>query len=461
MPLWGRKREKNPMSKVLITWPDGSVFTVFDLVCSVLILGKTGTGKTIYSGKFLAESIIGDASMLILSAKTTDRAFWVELFRKAGKKLHVFSEDGALRFNFLQYIAKHEKEARNIAKAIQTIGEVLEGSAQRGGENGAYFQQQEERYLQHAVLVVYLATGRIDAVDLLKFIQGAPNSPEEISQQKWLSGFHNQAFDAAYKKVTRECDKHDLKMAEEFFLSEMPRLNDRTRSSITVGVTRSLFVFTTGICKELIGGETNISPDVLLDGDSILVAFAPVEHGDVGKVIESGFKFLTQRMVLRRNVGDGDPVICLWCDEYPLTCFSHDSVFLSTCRSSKGCMVLMSQGVSNLYGVLKGETGRHEADVILGQCKTIIAHRVDSLSARFCSDMLGKELEMFMSSSMPPSKGFYEDMFGPSQMTTSVSHQYSEVLQPSVFQSLRTTENASEAIVINDDSWRLVSFGRS
>ena len=51
------------------------------------------------------------------------------------------------------------------------------------------------------------------------------------------------------------------------------------------------------------------------------------------------------------------------------------------------------------------------------------------------------------------------DAFGASQISTSVSYQYSEVLQPSIFQNLRTTAEWSEAIVIND-GWQQVRFER-
>lgn len=452
-------QKKDVLKEPMVELPGGIVLTGYDLVCSILIMGRTGSGKTIYSGKYIAEQIAGRVGLLILSAKGSDRVLWEEIHRKAKKPLHVFSVNGDLRFNFLEYISKTEREARNISKAIQTIGEVLDGSAVRGGENGEYFRQQEERYLQHAVLVVLLATGKVDAVDLLRFIQGAPNSLAQVTDTKWLDGFHVQTFKAAYANVKRSCDKHDLEMATEFFCREMAELNSKTRSSITVGVTKTLFVFTTGICRELIGGSTNISPEALLNGESILVDAAPAEHGDVGKVIEAGFKLLSQRMILRRNINGDDPIVTIWIDEFPLTAFSHDATFLSTCRSNRGCMVLLQQGVSNLYAALKGEAGKNESEVILGQCKTRILHQLDSITANWASAQLGKRLEMFVSSSLAPSQGFFDDVFGQGQITTSFSSHYSEVIQPSVFQTLRTTANWSEAIVIND-SWHKVSFVR-
>ena len=85
--------------------------------------------------------------------------------------------------------------------------------------------------IYNAVEVVKLATGRITAPDLQKFITGAAMSPQQFTSEAWLSGFHNQCLKAAWEKEKSPLEEHDYELAKEYWLNEFVFMADKTRSS--------------------------------------------------------------------------------------------------------------------------------------------------------------------------------------------------------------------------------------
>ena len=126
-----------------------------------------------------------------------------------------------------------------------------------------------------------------------------------------------------------------------------------------------LHVFNTGVVRELVSTTTNVTPDDMFRGKWVLMDMSPAEWGDIGKFISSGWKYLTQRAVLRRHATDGDAIHVIWCDEAQQFVNSHDAHYLAQCRSHKGCMVYLTQSLHSYYSAMQGEKGRHHADALL------------------------------------------------------------------------------------------------
>ena len=93
------------------------------------------------------------------------------------------------------------------------------------------------------------------------------------------------------------------------------------------------------LVREMVSGETNCSPDDILDGKWVFLNFPPSSWGEVGAFICSGWKYLTELAVLQRKATDNSPFVSIWCDEAHQFVTNFDSSFIAQCRSHKGCLV--------------------------------------------------------------------------------------------------------------------------
>ncbi len=79
----------DPLEKLLFRWESGDQFAVRDLLNGgILVLGRSGSGKTSSSGKWFSEAIVRypKSSGLILCAKPEDKFTWQEIFRLAERE---------------------------------------------------------------------------------------------------------------------------------------------------------------------------------------------------------------------------------------------------------------------------------------------------------------------------------------------------------------------------------------
>lgn len=447
------KAVKDALGSVLLWWGESDAFTVRDLLNGgVAIFGRTGSGKTSSSGKAVANAVVryGNSGGLILAAKPEDRQMWEGIFASAGRAedLLIFSPESALRFNFLDYEMRSGGHTRNITKVITVIGETLRSADTVAGENADFWQREQERMIFNAVEIVKLATGKVGAPELQRFISTAAMNPTMIGAAEWQAGFHNQCLKAAFEKRKSATEQHDFDLAKEFWLGEFPSMADKTRSSILTGVMGILHTFNTGVVRDLVSGTTNISPDDLLAGKWVLVDMAPAEWGDIGNFICAGWKYLTQKAVLRRHAGEADPIAVIWCDEAQAFVNSHDAHYLAQCRSHKGCMVYLSQSLHSYYGAMKGESGKHQADALLTNFHHKVFHALgDVQTAEWASGLVGKTLQTFTGGSMAPREGLFDELYGPGKFTGNFNQHYEKVLQENVFMNGLRTGGAANGLL--------------
>jgi len=430
---------KDSLVSVLLWWGENDAFTVRDLLNGgVAIFGRTGSGKTSSSGKALANAIVRHPGSggLILAAKPEDKAMWQSIFAAAGRSddLLVFSPENPLRFNFLDYEMQAGGHTRNITRCITVIGETLRSSDSVSGENADFWQREQERMIFNSVEIVKLATGKVGAPELQKFISTAAMNPGAIATTEWQAGFHNQCLKAAFEKSKTPTEHHDFDLAKEFWLGEFPNMADKTRSSIMTGVMGILHTFNTGVVRELVSTTTNVTPDDMFAGKWVLVDTAPSELGDIGNFVCAGWKYLTQKAVLRRHAGEADAINVIWCDEAQQFVNSHDAHYVAQCRSHKGCMLYLTQSLHSYYSALKGETGKHQADALLTNFHHKVFHALGDVdTAEFASGLIGKELRTFIGGSMAPQENVMDELMGHSKYTGSFNQHYEKVLQDNVF----------------------------
>lgn len=472
------RRTPDALDRTLLAWNEDDRFTVRDLLNGgVAIFGRVGSGKTSSSGKAIANALarLPGSGGLILAAKPgEDRAMWEKIFAAAGRSqdLLIFSPDSPLRFNFIDYEMAQGGHTRNITKCITVIGETLRGSDTNGREDGDFWQREQERMIYNAVEVVKLATGHVTAPDLHRFITGAATTPLQFTSEEWLAGFHNQCIKAAWERPKSPIEQHDFNLAKEYWLNELVYMADRTRSSITTGVMGVLHVYCTGIVRELVSSGTNCTPDDLFAGKFLLIDMAPSEWHDIGLFIAGGWKYLSQKAVLKRVAHGQSNAVTIWADEAQNFVNSFDAHYVAQCRSHRGCMVYLTQSLHAFYAALPDKTGHHQADSLLTNFHTKLFHAIgDVETANWASGLIGKSLQTFTGGQMTPSEGIYDDLMGTtSRYTGNFSQKLESTLQPNEFMHGLRTGGAANGYVCdcyvirsgepfaNGQNWLATSF---
>ena len=227
---------------------------------------------------------------------------------------------------------------------------------------------------------------------------------------------------------------HDYQLAADYWLAEFPQMADKTRSSILAGVMGVLHIFNTGIVRELVSTTTTVAPSDMFDGKWVLVNLSPAVWGDIGKFINAGWKYVTQRANLRRHVGPGSRINVIWCDEAQQFVNSFDAHYLAQCRSHMGCMVYLTQSLHSYYSALKGEAGRHQADALLSNFHHKLFHALgDVQTAEWAASLVGRSLQTFIGGSSQNDGDMFDSMFGANKYTGNFSEQYEQILQNNAF----------------------------
>lgn len=364
------------LDDTLFRWPSGDLYATRDLLRSVSIMVLTGSGKTSGSGLFFALAIVGylRSGGLILANKPEELNFWLTVFAKAGRSsdLHVFGPESPHRFNFLDALGC---DALSMTKGILTVAESLSGGqAKAGGEDGMFWKQQTERTLYNTIEVIRQSGRQVTAPDIQRFISTAASSPAQFENELWKVGFHAQTFSLAHLQPKSPVESYDFELAKEFWLSEWVSMPEKLRGSILASVMGILHVFNSGIVRELVSTTTNISPAIMDEGKWVLVNMPTHRYGESARFILAGWKYCTQRHILKRQAGPDDPVTVIWADEMQTVVNSFDAEFLAQCRSHKGCMVYLTQSLHSYYHAMPGQAGRHAADALLTNFGTKLFH---------------------------------------------------------------------------------------
>jgi len=435
------------LDTTLLDWTRNDPFRQRELLDGgVLIIGRTGSGKTSSSGLLLGRRIVRNKNScgLINAAKPEDVGMWRQIFAEAKRSddLLIFDASGKLRFNFTDEARQHGGDTLAIRRCLMTLEETLSCDEGGGrGEDAKFWEKLQEQMIDNAVQIVHLATGRVTTTDLEEFITTAAESKEQLNDPSWQDDFHSECLRAAYNRQKSDVEAKDCTQAMRYWLGHYPKLSDRTRSSISAGVLGVLHIFNMGLTRELVSTTTNVSPDdMLLRRKWVLVNMPLATYGDLGRFINAGWKYLTQRRVLRREAKPGDPIHVCWCDEASQFCNSFDSYYIAQSRSHLGCLVFLSQSVGSFYAAFAGNTGKYKAEVLLSNFKHKVLHALaDAETATWASDLLGKQLETFIGGSTQPPQDVWDCVMGTGQFSGSFNSHYEYVLQPSVFMNgLRT-----------------------
>lgn len=448
------KTIRDPLDDLIFRLTAGDPFNIRHLLNSVCVFGRTGSGKSSGFGRMAMYSLAAHPLFcgLVLAAKPEDKGEWQAAFKAAGreKDLVVVEPGGAHRLNVLDYIARSGGDAREIVRCLMNINETLRTSDSSGGENADFFQRETERQLYHAVVIVMAATGGASAPDLQRFVNGAARNPQQIADATWQAGFHHQCIKKAMTNAKAGREKHDVELAIDYELGELPGMADRTRSSIEVGSLGLLHVICSGLASSLLSEGTTISPDDVLAGKTILVNVPPAEFGDTGACVNAAFKYVMQRRMLRRVFKPGERFVLIYADEAQQFVNSYDSTYLAQCRSHGGGMVYLTQSKHSYYAALHGQKGRHQVDALLSNFGLKVFNALGDIeTAEWASNLCGKERKLYMGGSTSPDEDVFDAMFGSTRFSGSFNEQLHPIIEAHEFLNGLATGGAANAFLVS------------
>lgn len=469
------------LSKVMFRFPDQTPFTQRDYLQSAIIFGATGSGKTNGSGLFLARHMLKlGGGGLILGSKPEDRQWWQRRFIEAGrhKDLLIFAPDSNLRFNWLGNLGG---DAKNSTRGVMTVAETLKNGTT--STQDPFWERTMELHTHDAIEIIRQAKEDVSTANIAEFVVTAakeqaqtkmdwqilglkPDSPippdealtpvERLAVQNaraWRNRYHNQTFKKAHDAPKTDIERLDFQAAKKTWLSEYPSMDSKLRGSINAEIMSVLHSLNTGIVRELVGTKTNVTPDIMRKGKYILVDMSEKEHGQSGRVVNTIWKYATQRAILRYR--GAEPIVTIWCDEYQNVMNSHDAITLAECRSHYGNMVALTQSIPGVYASMKNQ---HFADALLTNFGTKIFHTLgDSKSAEYASSLCGQEIDYMMGGHVHDDATIWDEIMGKGRMHYSFSTQYLPLVQPREFMhGLRQGGGVVDGIVVRGGNfWRM------
>lgn len=455
--LFKRKQQRKEawdLCQFLLSLGGKEWLSVAAAVCGTLIVGQTGSGKSTSSAAHLAHAMLrnGKFGGLVLSVKS-ERETWVRYCRDAGRLADLVTIDANCnwRFNPLDHEvtragagAGHvENVLRFLVLLMETISREKAGGD--GREDAAFWKNSTERLMRAAISVCILAYGRVTVEHLYQVILSAPASPAEVRSPEWREkSFCFRSLTLADHRSKSECQERDFALDADYFLIEYPCMSDKTRSIIVASFTSLIDVMQRGLLRDLFGGDTTISPEAVEEG-KILLVDVPVKHfGPVGLIANQIWKLSFQKSIERRDLRRNGRPVFLWADEGHHFLHKEDSLWQSTCRSSRVASVLITQNIPNLDVALGGgDTGRAQAESLIANFGTIIAHcNTCQRSNDLFAGMIGRSIRTFANGNMSQQVDDWPmtalGLGGSGQTSGGFSEQLSYTVEPSEFTRLRT-----------------------
>jgi len=428
-------------------------FTIGHAVEGVHITGANGGGKSSGPGQALIKAyMLAKMGMLILTAKPGEYETIRRYAEETGclKRLIRFAPEEPWRFNFLAYLQKLPSRgaglAANIVATLITMQEAMD-KGNKGGHREQYWLDTLKELLMSAVDLCLLARPQenLSVERLHDVISSAPTSAAQVDDEVWqaTSLDYQLVEEALNREALTDRQRSDLKITGKYWLSQFPQLASETRSSIVSTFTSMADGFLRGSIADLFGTGLNVTPEFTLDGYIIVVDLPVKLFGPVGVAAQTLWKFCWQDAVERRDVSKNPRPVALIADEAHLFVNEHDVSFATTARSSKACMLYLTQTLANYTHALGGEQ----------KAKALTASLLDVLQTKFfcanashetntwASDIIGKVW------THKQNAGVNRGDTGTRSTNSGSTESLEYAVDPAVFQTLRRGGESSGYIV--------------
>ena len=149
--------------------------------------------------------------------------------------LLIMEPGGRYRCNILDYERSKGAGHAAVNQALMTFGETLDRIGGSGNDHDPFWKNQNRRMLHNAVEVIVGTTGKLDPVGLAEIHCRQHHQPDRSGERRVAERNSTTRRWRPPKNNAQSPEQtHDREMARQYWLEEVPTLNDRTRSSIYV-----------------------------------------------------------------------------------------------------------------------------------------------------------------------------------------------------------------------------------
>ena len=450
-------------------------WTVRDAVRGTQIFGGIGSGKSSGSGRILALSFLKSGfGGIILTGKVDETNQWIEYAKMTGREndLIIFGAQNDLRFNPLEYEMTRGGEGAgetenivNLFTAIIKMGNRINGGNTGNGDD-PFWDMALQRCIKAAVDLIKLAREPLSIANITNVIRDAPrdgdylptyadlSNAEELLKddphnaelqkkvqelQDWIStSYCIKCIEKTNNRDLTNQEKLTFEVAATYFLTDLPCIADKTRSSITEYYYAFANPFRSGLLANYFAQNTSeeIKPEVTFNGKIIILDFPIKKYLQLGVYAQSIYKQMWQQAVERRDTNKYPIPIFLWIDEAQYFINENDMLFQTTARSSRACTVFISQNISNYYATIGGSHPKERVNSLLGNLATKIFHaNNDYVTNEWAANTIGKTFQ----SKSTVSIGTNDN--------TSVSESLNYQIEPQEFTILRSGAEENDFLV--------------
>ena len=435
----------------------------------ILIMGRTGGGKTSGAGFTFAESFLKMGfGGLVLTVKKGEAEHWRRLCAHCGrqKDLVVVSRGGFFKLNVLAYEAQHPGRSAGLSQNLTSFCRNLLciSSRSQGTQHSEQIWVQAGDELLNTTFDLFLLGGGGITFDrLAKFVSSAPTTNIPTTEEAWLNiPVFGGVLKRAKKAIASAEDQRLFDKAVDYWCDYYPRLPARIRSSVTLGIYAMLDAFRGRDIPALISGETNMTPECIMSGLIVVIDLPLKEFGQAGLLVQSAWKYLFQTALERHEnlIGPKRRPVFLWEDEAQYFFSDHDHHFQDTARSSRVCRVVLTQNLSSFYKEL-GRDGVETANSVFGNLNTkIFCNNSHPQTNEWAAKHFGSEIHMrysFSNAPPPPAKDFLDSLrqgSDPTNRTTvSAGEHWEYAVRPEEFNKLRTGGPENDFLVDAYITW--------
>jgi type IV secretory pathway TraG/TraD family ATPase VirD4 len=426
-------------------------FTIADATTHLGVLGATGSGKTSGAGDFFGKGYLGSGAemgMVILCSQVTEAGQWMKRAQETGRArdVRLFDASGErYRFNPLDWISSYGAQGAgltiNVVAFLEEIVTALEPERGNGGGENLFWEDSLHQNLVAQVLLTQLAGYELSFPMFNDIVRSAPLSREQANDPKWREG---SACWFLLEKARERCASLDAETQADYaecrayWLEDFANLSEKTRSIVTLMVTKLVQPFAMRPLRKLFCTDTTIKPEDTFDGAVIVIDLPTQEFRLAGRIAALTWKYAWQVAVMRRTPapqGQYLRPVCCWADEAAENFLSRaDSAFAAQARQCAGCLVYLGQNINQYRKRLGGEDA---FEAFMSNLQTLVVHQSTGPTCRWMAERLGERWESIVGTGAGNTLLPGGDGVPTLSSSVSLSEQRRYLVEPSAFTTLK------------------------
>jgi hypothetical protein len=220
---------------------------------------------------------------------------------------------------------------------------------------------------------IFLLSGEpLTIRNLVRFIN---QSPDRLGAPWRDIEYFGDVLTRAEKEAKNGTDK-DREIfldAYDYWTKTFAKVTPVTRSGVITGFNAMASILTGRGIHDVIGSETNLTPEMILSGKIVILDFPVKESAQGGLMVQATWKLLVQQAIERRSDKGQDTArpVFLWEDEGHSFFSQYDVEFQPTTRDCRCSHVILSQ---NLHNFLHLGHDAHAVLAVFAAMNTNIFH---------------------------------------------------------------------------------------